>query len=104
MFYICNLPPIIFLYNDFTLYKADIFLYPTNVTPANVFLDAMSYELPIVTTDVWGNQEIVADGKIGVIVPHPTARKFTDGCVVHFDSPEFKKVVSSSLGPGIQPH
>ncbi|MBN1643259.1 MAG: glycosyltransferase family 4 protein [Dehalococcoidales bacterium] len=76
--------------------SADIFIYPTNVTPANVFLDAMSYELPIVTTDVWGNPEIVADGKTGLIVHHPTAHKFTDGNIVHFESPEFKKAISSS--------
>jgi glycosyltransferase involved in cell wall biosynthesis len=80
------------LENEFQ--TADIFLYPTNVTPSNVFLDAMSYELPIVTTDVWGNPEIVADGKTGVLIHHPTADKFTNSFIVHFNSPEFRKAIS----------
>jgi len=74
--------------------SSDIFVYPTNVTPSIVFLDAMSYELPIVTTDIWGNPEIVANNKTGILVHHPTAQKFTDGFIVHFDSTEFKKVIA----------
>lgn len=80
------------LENEFQ--TADIFVYPTNVTPSNVFLDAMSYELPVVTTDVWGNPEIVEDGKTGVLIHHPTAYKFTDNFIVHFNSPEFGKAIS----------
>jgi len=47
----------------------DIFLLPTHITPYTVFLDAMSYELPVVTTDVWGNPELVEDGRTGFLVP-----------------------------------
>ena len=47
---------------------ADIFLLPAHHTPMMAFLDAMSYELPVVTTDAWGNGEIVADGKTGLLV------------------------------------
>ena len=47
---------------------ADIFLLPAHHTPMVAFLDAMSYELPVVTTDAWGNGEIVADGKTGLLV------------------------------------
>ena len=48
---------------------ADIFLFPTHITPSMVFLDAMSYELPVVTTNVWGNYELVEDGRTGFLVP-----------------------------------
>jgi glycosyltransferase involved in cell wall biosynthesis len=48
---------------------ADIFLLPSHITPHAVFVDAMSYELPIVTTDVWGNSELVTDGQTGFLVP-----------------------------------
>lgn len=48
--------------------SADIFILPAHMTPAMVFLDAMSYELPIITTDLWGNSEMVADGKTGFLV------------------------------------
>jgi glycosyltransferase involved in cell wall biosynthesis len=47
---------------------ADIFLLPAHLTPQMAFLDALSYELPVVTTDAWGNAEIVEDGKTGLLV------------------------------------
>lgn len=49
--------------------SADIFVLPTWVTPAQVILDAMSYELPVVTTDVECSSEIVEDGRTGFLVP-----------------------------------
>jgi len=48
--------------------SADIFLFPTHSTPGLAILDAMSYELPVVTTDVWANPEMVEDGKTGFLV------------------------------------
>ena len=48
---------------------ADIFLFPSHqVPPWGVILDAMSYELPVVTTDVYANAELVGDGKTGIVV------------------------------------
>ncbi|MFC1928299.1 glycosyltransferase [Chloroflexota bacterium] len=48
--------------------SADIFFLPVHNTPFSVFLDAMSYELPIVTIDAWANSEIVEDGRTGFLV------------------------------------
>jgi glycosyltransferase involved in cell wall biosynthesis len=48
--------------------SADIFLLPAHHTPFMVMLDAMSYELPVVTTKVFGNAEIVQDGLTGFVV------------------------------------
>lgn len=48
---------------------SDIFLFPSHqVPPWGVILDAMSYELPVVTTDVYANAELVEDGKTGIVV------------------------------------
>jgi glycosyltransferase involved in cell wall biosynthesis len=47
---------------------SDIFILPAHVTPAIVFLDAMSYELPIITLDAWGNSEIVIEGITGFLI------------------------------------
>jgi glycosyltransferase involved in cell wall biosynthesis len=74
---------------------ADIFVQPAHITPAMVFLDAMSYELPIVTTDVWANPELVEDGKTGFLVPKSEVAQYIDGFIVHFNSPEYKKVVTT---------
>ena len=48
--------------------SADIFLFPAHTTPGMVILDAMSYELPVITTDVWANPEMVEDGKTGFTI------------------------------------
>ena len=71
---------------------ADIFIYPTHVTPSMVFLDAMSYELPIVTTDVWGNPELVQDGETGLLVHHPRAHEYTEKAIFRPDSAAIRRV------------
>jgi len=51
--------------------SADIALLPAHHTPSLAFLDAMSYELPVVTIDSWANAEIVKDGKTGIVTSYP---------------------------------
>jgi glycosyltransferase involved in cell wall biosynthesis len=49
---------------------ADIFVFPSHqMTVWGVLLEAMSYELPVVTTDVYANGEVVRDGVTGLLVP-----------------------------------
>lgn len=80
---------------------ADIFLLPAHHTPMMAFLDAMSYELPVVTTDAWGNPEIVEDGTTGLFV-------HDSGVALHYEkmlsryfvppvgSPEYRDIVAST--------
>jgi glycosyltransferase involved in cell wall biosynthesis len=58
--------------------SADVFVFPSHQTPAMVFLDAMSYGLPIVTTDVWANREMVLDGVNGILVDPPEEIRYED--------------------------
>jgi len=52
------------------LSTADIFVLATaNEGWANVFLEAMACDLPVVTTDVGGNREVVNNATLGVVVP-----------------------------------
>lgn len=52
------------------LSAADVFVLSTrNEGWANVFLEAMACGLPVVTTDVGGNAEVVANETLGSIVP-----------------------------------
>lgn len=74
---------------------ADIFVMPTHVTPSMVFLDAMSYQLPIITTDIWANPEYVRDGENGLLVHHAFAGNYTENDIVHFDSPAFQKALQT---------
>jgi glycosyltransferase involved in cell wall biosynthesis len=58
--------------------SADIFVFPSHQTPGMVFLDAMSYGLPIVTTDVWANREMILDGVNGILVDPPEEIRYED--------------------------
>lgn len=52
------------------LSAADVFVLATrNEGWANVFLEAMACGLPVVTTDVGGNAEVVSSKEVGMVVP-----------------------------------
>ncbi|MGC4405576.1 glycosyltransferase [Methyloversatilis sp. MC4-4] len=52
------------------LSAADVFVLATrNEGWANVFLEAMACRLPVVTTDVGGNREVVCRDELGTVVP-----------------------------------
>lgn len=74
--------------------SADIFVCPAHLTPAMTFLHAMSYELPIITTDIWSNPEIVEDGRTGLLVHHPEAHRYIVDSIAHHDWPAFQEVVN----------
>jgi glycosyltransferase involved in cell wall biosynthesis len=67
------------------LSAADVFVLATrNEGWANVFLEAMACGLPVVTTDVGGNAEVVSRPGLGTIVPYG-------------DSPAIEQALSSAL-------
>ena len=49
--------------------SADILILPSRTTVPVTTLDAMSYELPVVTINAWANAEHVEDGKTGLVAP-----------------------------------
>ncbi len=52
------------------LSASDVFVLATaNEGWANVFLEAMACGLPVITTDVGGNREVVSDSTLGTVVP-----------------------------------
>jgi glycosyltransferase involved in cell wall biosynthesis len=48
--------------------KSDMFLFPGYQSPGMAFLDAMNYNLPIFTTNIFANQEMVRDEVSGYLV------------------------------------
>ncbi|MFC1630582.1 glycosyltransferase [Pseudomonadota bacterium] len=58
------------------LSAADVFVLATsNEGWANVFLEAMACGLPVVTTDVGGNREVVCRNELGTVVPFGDTQK-----------------------------
>jgi len=52
------------------LSAADVFVLATaNEGWANVFLEALACGLPVVTTDVGGNREVICDETLGTVIP-----------------------------------
>src|SRR5207245_2655568 len=63
-------------------------------TPGSVILDAMSYELPVVATDVWAMNEMVSDGKTGFLTrPSKYAKYYGDDFIPRWGDPGFQKLI-----------
>lgn len=78
---------------------ADIFLFPTHSTPGLAILDAMSYELPVITTDVWANKEQVANGKTGFVIQTSGNIQYCSETGIpkwsHYPTSKFVKLIKS---------
>ena len=86
---------------------ADVFLLPAHLTPQMAFLDAMSYELPVVTTDAWGNAEIVEDGRTGLLVHDSRLASHYERMLPRYFVPpagshEYRDIVASADPPMVQ--
>ncbi len=75
--------------------SADIYIHPTYNTSPATFLDAMRYELPIVTIDSWANAEYVEEGKTGLVAPasEKMPRYYKNTHQPTFFTPEFVKTM-----------
>jgi glycosyltransferase involved in cell wall biosynthesis len=74
--------------------SADIFVLPVHNTPFSAFLDAMSYELPIITIDAWANPEIVEDGKTGLLAQKSDSIPYyKENFLPTFGTPQFKRAI-----------
>ena len=72
---------------------ADIFIHPHHGNMSHALLDALSYGLPVVTTDTWATSELIEDGKTGFLVHNPRAARFTEGPIFHFTTRQYRKEV-----------
>lgn len=75
---------------------ADIFLLPVHNTPFSVFLDAMSYELPIVTINAWTNPEVVDDGNTGLLAKRSEKIPYyVENLIPNFGTTAFRKAIQT---------
>ena len=76
---------------------ADIFLLPAHNTPWMVFLDAMSYELPVVTIDAWANSEIIDNGKTGLLAQKSDKLQYyTESFLPNWDTSQFRRAIKTA--------
>jgi len=79
---------------------ADIFVFPTHSTPGLAILDAMSYELPVVTTDVWANPEMVEDGKTGFVINRSAKIQYYSENFIpnwsHYPTSKFMRIIRAT--------
>lgn len=81
---------------------ADIFLFPSHNTPGLAILDAMSYELPVITTDVWANPEMVTNGRTGFVIEK--SRKvpyYIENFIPNWSAPESLKIIKKIVDPEV---
>ncbi|MCC6194984.1 MAG: glycosyltransferase [Burkholderiales bacterium] len=70
------------------LSACDVFVLATrNEGWANVFLEAMACGLPVVTTDVGGNREVVCREELGTVVPFGDAKALEDAIAGALEAP-----------------
>jgi glycosyltransferase involved in cell wall biosynthesis len=76
--------------------SADIFLFPAHCSQDLVVLDAMSYELPVIITDLMANGEVVENGKTGIFInPSKHVPYFLKNFIPSSGTPAFEKAIRS---------
>lgn len=75
--------------------QVDIFLSPNHNTPAQAFLDCMNYSIPVITTDLWANSEIIRDNYNGLLISKSkNIPYFFGNNIPNSRSPEFNKKIN----------
>jgi glycosyltransferase involved in cell wall biosynthesis len=73
--------------------SADIFILPGH-TYYTVLLEAMSYELPIITTNIHANSEFVEDGVRGLLIrPSERVQYYARNLLPDFDAPAYRDAI-----------
>ena len=82
--------------------SADIMLLPAHFIPVNTFLEAMSYELPIVTIDACDNEELVEHGVTGLVIKKSSKIPYYIGNgIIDPGTPNFMHIVSNFVDPEV---
>jgi glycosyltransferase involved in cell wall biosynthesis len=76
--------------------EADILVHPTyfeSETLPGVIIEAMQFQIPVVTTPWRGIPSMIEDGKNGFIVPVKDSRSLAEKIALLLDNPELRRVM-----------
>jgi glycosyltransferase involved in cell wall biosynthesis len=78
--------------------SADICILPCHTTIAMTFLEAMSFELPVVTIDSWANAEYIEHGKTGLVAPRSAHLPYyyANTAQMNFGTPEYDRAMRNT--------
>jgi glycosyltransferase involved in cell wall biosynthesis len=81
--------------------SSDIFVHPHHGNLSYALIDAMSYGLPIVTTDTWATRDLVENWRTGFLVHDPKAARFSEGPIFHYDNPHYRREIIKGSDPEV---
>jgi glycosyltransferase involved in cell wall biosynthesis len=88
---------------DKYLNAADIFVLNTGYEGfSHTILEAMSAGLPVITTDVGGNPEIIQDGQNGLLVEYNNKDQLKEAIKKLYDDPKLREKFASNAKAGLQ--
>ena len=87
------------------LRESDVFILPSynEGLPISV-LEAMSYQLPILSTPVGGIPEVVEDGKNGILIEPGNKKSLTAAIRFMVNNPSFRNMAANISYEKVQPH
>lgn len=77
---------------------ADIFIFPTFIFPGLSFVEAIGNNMPVITTNIFGNPELVEHGKNGFLIDIPKKQEYKYGSVPIKNLPEYVEFMSEENG------
>jgi glycosyltransferase involved in cell wall biosynthesis len=76
--------------------SSDIFIHPNHFPPGSAILEAMSFNLPVITINIWAYPEVVKNGKNGFMVDPPSVRYYGNDFVPKWDADAFLNALRRS--------
>lgn len=87
------------------LTQCDVFLLSTTTEGLSItLLEAMASGLPVVTTNVGGNPEVVAEGETGLLVPAGSPREMADAILALVRDPERARAYGAAGRKRVEAH
>ena len=84
-------------------HQANLFVFPSrHEGMPNAVLEAMASGLPVIASQIAGNQELISDGKTGYLIPVENSKAIADKLLVLFMSKDLKEKMGEAAQERVQ--